>query len=92
MRAELTNESLYNASISSMRLKLQKLEEIDADPQKLRQHPEGYKEINRVFHYQSLSFVPEPIKIKIINCHHNDFLAGYFSIKRTRKLVAYKYY
>lgn len=30
--------------------------------------------------------------MKIISCHHNDRLAGYFGIKNIFKLVACKYY
>ena len=30
--------------------------------------------------------------MKLINCYHDDFLAGYLSIKKTCELLAQKYY
>ena len=45
-----------------------------------------------MLHYQDLSYVLEIIRTEFISRHHNDPLAGYFGIKKTRKLVAQKYY
>ena len=45
-----------------------------------------------MLHYQGLSFVPEAIWIELISHHHDDSLAGHFGIKKTRKLLARKYY
>ena len=45
-----------------------------------------------MLHHQGLPFVPEAIRIKLISRHHDDPLAGYFGIKKTRKLLARKYY
>ena len=42
--------------------------------------------------YQRLPYVLEIIRSKMINCHHNDLLAGHFGIDKTRELVGRKYY
>ena len=39
-----------------------------------------------------MPYVFEIIRTKLISRHHNDPLAGHFNIKKTRKLVARKYY
>ena len=36
--------------------------------------------------------MPKAIRIELINCHHNDPLASYFGIKKTHKLLAWKYH
>ena len=90
---QLTNEGLYTARISSMRLRLQQLWEIDFETQKLKQKEQkDYKKINRVLYYQDLLFLPNVIWIKLINRHHNNSLIGHFGIKKTCKLLAQKYY
>ena len=49
LRTELTEEGPYLASIGSMRLRLQKLQETDFEAQELRQQgQEGYEEVNGV--------------------------------------------
>ena len=45
-----------------------------------------------VLHHQGLPFVPETIRIELISWHYNDPLAGHFGSKKTRKLLAGKYY
>ena len=59
-RLELANEGPYQASIGSMRLRLQELQETDSKAQELRSK-EGYKEVERVLYHQSLLFVPKAI-------------------------------
>ena len=36
--------------------------------------------------------MPEIIRTEMISQHHDNLLAGYFGINKTRKLVARKYY
>lgn len=90
--AELTNEDSYKASISSVRLKLQKLQETYPKAQKLKKQLEDYKEIDKVFHHQGLPFVPKSTRTKITSHYYNNLLVNYFTIKKTYKLVARKYY
>ena len=45
-----------------------------------------------MLYYQGLPFVPEAIWIEIISRYHDDFLASHFRIKKTRELLARKYY
>lgn len=50
-----------------------------------------YKKIDEVLHYQRLLFIPEIIQIELISQYYNNFLAGYFSINKTKKLIGWKY-
>ena len=76
-----------------MRLKLQELQETDRKAQELRQQKaDGYKEIDEIFYHQGLLFVPKAIWTELISRHHNNPLASYFGIEKTRKLLAEKYY
>ena len=79
---ELTNERPYSASIDSMRLRLQKLEETNSEAQELRQK-DGYQEINRVLYYQGLPFVSKAIRMELISRHHDNLLAGHLGIEKT---------
>ncbi len=54
--------------------------------------PEGWENIEQVFHYQSLPYVPKVIRSELINKYHDDPLAGHFGIEKTRELIARKYY
>ena len=45
-----------------------------------------------MLHHQGLPYVPEIIQTELISRHHDNLLAGHFGIKKTRKLVARKYY
>ena len=93
LQTELANEQPYKASIGSMRLRLQELQETDLKAQKLRQQKaDGYEEIDKIFHHQGLPFVPEAIWTELISRHHDDPLAGHFGIEKTCKLLAQKYY
>ena len=68
-----------------MRLRLQELQEIDSEAQKLRSK-EGYKEVKGVLHHQSLLFVPKTIQTELISRHHNDLLVSHYGIEKTCKL------
>ena len=93
LRSELADERLYKASIGSMRLRLQELQETDSEAQELRQQKaDGYEEIDDILHHQGLPFVPKAIWTELISRHHNNPLAGHFGIKKTCKLLAQKYY
>ena len=74
-----------------MKLKLQELQEVNLEAQELRQK-DGYQEIDGMLHHQGLSFVLKAIWIELISRYHNDSLAGHFGIKKTRKLLVWKYY
>ena len=89
--SELVNKSPYQASIGSMRLKLQKLQETNSEAQKL-QSKEGFEEVKGVLHHQGLLFMPEAIQTELISRHHNDPLASHFGIKKTCELLAQKYF
>ena len=86
------NEQHYKASIDSMRLRLQKLQEADSKVQKLRQQKtNGYEKINNILHYQSLLFVPKAIWTELISRYYNNPLTGHFAIEKSYKLLGQKY-
>ncbi len=45
-----------------------------------------------MFYYQGLLYILKVICSELINRHHNNLFAGHFGIKKTRKLIARKYY
>ena len=53
---------------------------------------EGLEERHKSAWYQGLPYIPKIFRFKVINCHHNGPLVGYFGTKKTRKLVGRKYY
>ena len=76
-----------------MRLRLAELQESDEEARRIR--AEGlnrYEELDGVLYHQGLPFVPEAIRTEIISRHHDDLLAGYFGIDKTKDLVGRKYY
>ncbi len=54
--------------------------------------PESWENIEQVLHYQDLPYIPKVIRLELISRHHNNPLACYFGIEKTRKLIAKKYY
>ena len=77
-----------------MRLRLSDLQSNNNQVRKLwaADLPEEWKDIERVLQYGGLPYIPEIIWLKLISWHHNDPLAGYFGIDKTRELIAKKYY
>ena len=78
-----------------MKLKLLELQELNKKVQKTRtakELQEGYKEVDKVLHYQGLPFVSEIIQTELISQYHNNPLSKDFSINKTRKLISRKYY
>ena len=77
-----------------MRLRLSKLQDNNEETKTLRGEGllEGWKNVKRVFQYQSLPYVSEIIRSDMISYHHKDPLLGHFGIDKTRELVGRKYY
>ncbi len=94
IRSELADEGPYTASIGGMRIRLPELQDDDKEAMKLRSEglPEGWEDIEQVLHYQGLPYVPKVIRSELISRHHDDPLAGHFSIEKTRERIARKYY
>ena len=94
LQRELASEGPYKANIGGMRLRLQELQSEDEQMRKLRaeQPVKDWQDIEGVLHHQGLPYVPEIIRTELISKHHDDPLAGHFGIKKTRELVARKYY
>ena len=51
-----------------------------------------WQNIEDVLHYQGLPYILEIIRTELISRHHDNPLAGHFSIEKTQELVARKYY
>lgn len=78
-----------------MRLQLPELQQSDKETQRIkaaRRLQKGWENIDRVLYHQSLAFVLEIICLELINWYHDDPLAGYFGIDKTRELITKKYY
>ena len=78
-----------------MRLRLKELQDKDNQARKVRTDLPGnanWQDVEGVLHYQSLPYVPEIIKTKLISRYHEDLLVSLFGIEKTRELVARKYY
>ena len=91
---ELAAESPYKASIGAIRLKLVELQVENGQVWKIKAEKlsRNWKDSNKILNHQDLPYVPEIIRTQLISRHHNDPLAGHFGIKKTRELVARKYY
>lgn len=70
------------------------MQQKDLRAQKIRAEElqEDWKDLDGVFHYQGLSYVPKIIRFKLISKHHNKSLMGYFGINKIWELFAWKYY
>ena len=77
-----------------MRLRLVELQGENGQMRKIRAEKLGryWKDFNEILHHQGVPYVPKIIRTELISRHHNNLLAGHFGIKKTRKLVAKKYY
>ena len=77
-----------------MRLRLVELQAEDSQVRKIKAEKLGgnWKDSNRILHHQGLPYIPEIIRTELISRHHDNPLAGYFGIEKTRELVARKYY
>ena len=93
IRSVLVNKHLYRASIGGIRLRLVELQESDKEAQKIGiKGLNGYEKLNGILYQQGLLVILEVIWTKIICRHHDDLLAGYFGIDKTKNLVGQKYY
>lgn len=52
---------------------------------------EDQKDIDKVLHFQNLSYISEIIYKKLINQYYNNLLFDYFRINKTQELVTQKY-
>ena len=85
-------KQFYETSIGSIIFGLQELQEADSEAQELKQQKaNGYKKIYKILHYEGLLFIRKAIWMELISHHHDNPLAGNFGIKKTRKLLAWKY-
>lgn len=60
--------------------------------EKLQRGQDGYKDVDRILHYQELLFIPKVIQTKFISWYYNDPLAKHFGINKTREFISQKYY
>ena len=76
-----------------MRIKLSKLQDDDKETKKLKLKRllEDCKDIDKIFYYQGFLYMPKVICFKLISRYYNDFLVGYFGIKKIQELIAKNY-
>ena len=93
-RQGLATEGPYQASIEEMKQRLVELQVEDGQVRKIRAEKLGrnWEDSNKFLHHQGLLYIPKIIRTELIDRHHNDPLAGHFSIGETQNLVARKYY
>ena len=91
---DLAAESLYQASIGGMRLRLVELQAENDQARKIRAEKLGrnWEDSDEILFHQSLPYISEIIKTELISRYYNDQLAGYFGIKKMQELVARKNY
>ena len=95
IQTNIAQDSPYIANIGGMRLGLSELQENDEEAKRLGGSiglSEDWEDVEGVLQYRRLPYVPKIICSEVISCHHNDPLAGHFSIDKTRELVGRKYY
>ena len=75
-------------------MRLLELQNNNKETKKLRSERllESWKDIKEVLHYQGFLYILKVICSELINRHRNNFFIIYFDIKKTRKLIARKYY
>lgn len=52
----------------------------------------GLEDNDRVLHQESLSYIPEVIKNKLISMHYDNPFVGHFQIDKTQEWIPQKYY
>lgn len=74
-----------------MRLRLPELQKSNPATKELKKDLlEDWEDMESILYYQDFSYNPEIVCFKMISCHHNNLLAGYFRIKKTKELVTKK--
>ena len=95
IRADIARESPFIANIGGMRLQFSELQEKNEEAKRLKGSaglPEDWEDVEGVFQYHELPYVPEIIRSEVISCHHDNPLAGHFGIDKTREMVGRKYH
>lgn len=71
--------------MAGIRLRLLALYIVNQDALTIREKglKEGWKYIDEVLHQETLPYMPEIIKAKLISRHHDNLLAGHFDIKKS---------
>ncbi len=75
-------------------MRLSEWQDDDKEVNKLRSKGllEDGEEIEQVLPYQSLLYIPKVIWSELISRYYDDPFASHFGIKKTRDLIARKYY
>lgn len=86
-------EKPYVISIRRIKIKLSELQENTLKTIKLRNNLlKSQEDVKSILYHQILLYILEIICFEITSHYHNNLLAGYFQIKKKRKLVARKYF
>lgn len=90
---ELKGKRLYQ--VGRIRSWLLELQVEDQDMIKTRKYDmkdSWKKNVDRIIYQQSLFYILEVIRIKLISRYQNNPLAGYFTINKIRKIITQKYH
>ena len=77
-----------------MQLKLAELYKNDLEAKELtsKNLTEGLKDVEDIHQHQSHLNISEIVCPKLISCHFDNLLVGYFEIKKAKELVTKKYF
>ena len=94
VQTELDDKGPYQINIGAMRLRLQELQKYNSKAHKIRVTglQESWEQIDRVFYYKGLLYLPKIVRFALISKHYNDPLVDHFGVDKTRKLIGRKYY
>lgn len=72
--AKLNDKGLYQVSISTMHLKLQEFQEFNLKVLNISSEElqEGWKDLNKIFYHQSISYISKIIYFNLISLHQID--------------------
>lgn len=93
-RGELHEDNPYIISIGVIQLRLLELQDHITKTRDLQSKDllEDQKDKEDILYYQDILYILKIIQSKFISRHHNDLLAGYFGIEKSRDLVTRKYF
>lgn len=80
----------YKSNINGIQLRLTELQANNQQAKAIRAKTvmkEGWQDVNKVLHFESLPYISVIICIELISRYYNNPLAGHFGIKKTKELI-----
>lgn len=83
-QTELASKRVYKVSIDKICLRITQLQVNNKQAKEIRvKIKEGWKDVNEILYFQTLSYVLEIIYIELISQDHKYLFTSYFSIKNS---------